>query len=406
MSIPVPQRVYNLDAMTRTDAPAFPFTSGRRGEKVRGDVWMGFAPADSGRLQIDLQSRLEGMYGDSTRALLGQLMKEAGVAHGHLEVIDAGAYPFLFRARLEALLVRALAQPKLRLSPEAPLGPAMVPSAKDRTRRSRLYLPGNESKYMLNAAIHGPDAVILDLEDSVAPAAKEDARSLVRHALFHLDWGQSERMVRINQGPMGLEDLAFLEGAPLHLVLVPKVETAEELQAVDAALGDADVHLMPILETAKGVMNAMEIAAASPRTVALTLGLEDLTADLGVVKTTEGHETAWACSQVIHAAKAYRLQAIDSVHGNVGDEEGLRASVRHAKSIGFEGKGCVHPRQIKVVHEEFAPTKEQVERARRIAEAFRKAEEEGLGVVSLGSKMIDPPVVKRALRTVAESGPH
>ena len=370
--------------MTSTEAPIHPFTSGRRGEKLRGDVWFGFTPASSGGITLDFNSRLEGMYGDVTRELLLGLLGEAGIENGHLEVDDSGAYPFLLRARLESLLVQVTGDQGLRLSPEAPLGEPMSSPVRERARRSRLYLPGNESKYMLNAAVHKPDAVILDLEDSVAASAKVDARAVVRHALFHLDWQDCERMVRINQGALGLEDIEYLADAPLHLILVPKVETAAELQAIDAALGDRDVLLMPIIESALGIMNAMEIAAASPHTVALTLGLEDLTADLGVVKTTAGHETSWACSQVIFAAKAHGLQAIDSVYGNIGDEAGLRASVQEAKAIGFEGKGCVHPRQIRVVHEEFAPSAAQIERACKITKAFEEAEKLGLGVVYLG----------------------
>jgi citrate lyase subunit beta / citryl-CoA lyase len=376
------------------------FHAGRRGDQVRGDVWMGFVPANSGGLQLDFHSKLESMYGERTRELLLGLCAEAGVEHGTLMVEDQGAYPFVLRARLESLLQQVLDDPDLRLPPEPALGDAMPPADRNRARRSRLYLPGNEAKYMVNAAIHSPDGVILDLEDSVAPAAKYDARAMVRHALHCLDFGDCERMVRINQGEMGLEDLAYLADAPFHLVLIPKVETAAEIQAVVEAAGDRDLLFMPIIESAKGVMNAMSIAEASEQIAALTLGLEDLTADLGVVKTASGEETQFACSRVIHAAKAANLQAIDSVYGDIGDVAGLRASVRAAKAMGFEGKGCVHPRQIRIVHQEFAPTDEQIERACRIARAFAEAEAKGLGVVSLGSKMIDPPVVKRALAVV------
>ncbi len=276
----------------------------------------------------------------------------------------------------------------------------MPPMQRDRLRRSRLYLPGNEAKYMLNAALHQPDAIILDIEDSVAASAKQDARSMVRHALLTLDFGGCERMVRINQGAEGLLDLAALEGAPFHLLLLPKVETAQEIQEIETALQGRELLLMPILETARGILNADAIASASSRNVALTLGLEDLTADLGVVKTKGGKETTWACSQVVFAAKANGLQAIDSVYGNIADECGLRASVRVSKAMGFEGKGCVHPRQVAVVHEEFSPSEEELDRAQKIVAAFEEAEAQGLGVVSLGSKMIDPPVVKRALNLV------
>ncbi len=377
------------------------FEAGRRGEQVRGDLWVGFTPGKGAGVELELRSKLDSLYGQSTRALLHSLLEAGGVDAGRLEVEDRGAYPFLIRARMEALLRRVSGDPALCLEPEASLGPEMAAPQRQRPRRSRLYLPGNEAKYMLNAAVHQPDGVILDLEDSVAPVAKHDARSVVRHALHSLDWGGCERMVRINQGEAGFADLAALADAPFHLVLIPKVESGEELRALDEACGDRELLFMPILETARGIMNAMEIAAASPRNVALTLGLEDLTADLGVVKTRGGEETRWACSQVIYAAKAHGLQAIDSVYGDVGDEQGLRESLRLAKAMGFEGKGCVHPRQIRVVHEELRPSEAELARARKIVAAFEEAEAKGLGVVSLGSKMIDPPVVKRALKMVA-----
>ncbi len=389
--------------MTPSTLTSPPFSAGRGGDKIRGDLWLGFEPANAGGLHLEFRSRLEALYGAATRELLQSLLKEARVEHGTLWVEDSGAYPFLIRARMESLLIQVTGDLSLRLPPQPSLGSPMPALQPQRLRRSRLYLPGNEAKYMLSAALHQPDAVILDLEDSVAPAAKQDARALVRHALFHLDWGSAERMVRINQGQMGLEDLAYLADAPMHLVLVPKVEEAQELHAIEEVLGERPMLLMPILETAKGVMHAEAIAAASARNVALTLGLEDLTADLGVLKTPAGKETLWARSRVVFAAKACGLQAIDSVYGNIADEEGLRASVREAKALGFEGKGCVHPRQIRVVHEEFAPEPKAVTRACQIVRAFEEAQDQGLGVVSLGSKMIDPPVVKRAQKTVAEA---
>ena len=379
--------------------------AGRRGDDIRGDVWLSYEPTPT-PFELEFHSKLEALYGDSTRALLKELAQKHGLDLGRLTVEDKGAYPFVLRARMESLLQQAFGNPSLRVEPESPVRPgpggrpSMPPMQRDRLRRSRLYLPGNEAKYMLNAALHQPDAIILDIEDSVAASAKQDARSMVRHALLTLDFGGCERMVRINQGAEGLLDLAALEGAPFHLLLLPKVETAQEIQEIETALQGRELLLMPILETARGILNADAIASASSRNVALTLGLEDLTADLGVVKTKEGKETTWACSQVVFAAKANGLQAIDSVYGNIADECGLRASVRVSKAMGFEGKGCVHPRQVAVVHEEFSPSEEELDRAQKIVAAFEEAEAQGLGVVSLGSKMIDPPVVKRALNLV------
>ncbi len=373
--------------------------AGVRGEKVRGDVWMGFAPSETA-LKLDFSSKLDGMFGETTRRMLLELCAQIGLETGIISVEDKGAYPFVLRARLESLLRKACGDAGLCIEAEAPLGGDLrKPQPEvDRLRRSRLYLPGNQSKYMLNASLYQADAVILDLEDSVAPSAKQDAQSMVRHGLLSLDFAKCERMVRINQGTAGLDDLKSLQGTPFELVLIPKVESAEEVVAV--ALAAPDKLLMPIIESARGVLNADGIAGAHENVVALTLGLEDLTADLGVLKTVAGRETLFARSMVVHAAKAHGLQAIDSVYGDVADEQGLRESIQEAKALGFEGKGCVHPRQIQVVHEEFSPSDSELLRARKIVAAFEDAQAQGLGVVSMGSKMIDPPVVKRALKLV------
>ena len=152
---------------------------------------------------------------------------------------------------------------------------------------------------------------------------------------------------------------------------------------------------------ALGAWRAFEIAAASPNVVGLAIGLEDYTADIGAQRTTAGTESFWARAQVLNGARAAGVQPIDTVFSDVGDEDGLRRSVLEARSLGFVGKGCIHPRQIPVVHEAFAPTGDEIERAVRIVRAFEDAEARGLGVVSLGTRMIDAPVVKRALATVA-----
>ncbi len=155
---------------------------------------------------------------------------------------------------------------------------------------------------------------------------------------------------------------------------------------------------MPIIESAMGVMRAFEIAGASPNVIALAVGLEDYTADIGTPRTAEGKESFFARSMVVNAAKARGIQAIDSVFSDISDMEALRNNVLASKSLGFDGMGCIHPRQIKIIHEAFAPAPEEIENAQKIVDSFYLAEEKGLGVVAVGSKMIDPPVVKRALR--------
>jgi citrate lyase subunit beta / citryl-CoA lyase len=264
---------------------------------------------------------------------------------------------------------------------------------------------------MFNAGLHRPDAVILDLEDSVHADHKAAARLLVRNALRALDFGAAERTVRINQLPLGLDDLdAIVPEAP-DLILLPKAERPEQVVEVDrriaairrgGAAGDAarPIWIMPILESALGIENAFAIAAASPNVAALTIGLEDYTADMGVVKTAGGAESLWARQRLVNAARAAGVQAIDSVYGDVQDEDGLLAWGVAARAMGFCGMGCVHPRQIRVIHRAFEATAEELEKARRIVAAFEDAAARGLGVVSLGSKMIDAPVVIRARQLV------
>jgi citrate lyase subunit beta/citryl-CoA lyase len=218
-------------------------------------------------------------------------------------------------------------------------------------------------------------------------------------------------MVRINQLPLGLEDLDEVIPEAPEMILIPKVETAEQvvevakrIQAIREATGlSSRVWLMPILESALGVENAFTIAEASDTVAALTIGLEDYTADLGVVKSPEGTETQWARNRLVNAAKAARIQAIDSVYGDVADEDGLLAWGQGARALGFEGMGCIHPRQIRIIHRAFAPTDVELEKALKIVAAFEEAEANGLGVVSLGTKMIDRPVVLRARRLVARA---
>lgn len=194
----------------------------------------------------------------------------------------------------------------------------------------------------------------------------------------------------------------------VHVILIPKCELPDQVKQIEKEvqrlkqeykIGN-EIYFMPIIESALGVIKAFEIASASKNNCALAIGLEDYTADLGTQRTNEGKESIFARQMLVNAAKAVGIQAIDTVFSDVGDIEGLRQSVIEAKALGFEGKGCIHPRQIQIVHEAFAPTTEEIEKAKKIVLAFEVAEKKGLGVVSLGTKMIDPPVVKRAMRTM------
>ncbi len=383
--------------------------AGRAGGEVRSDLQVTFEERTAGGIEIDLRSRVELYYGESIRGQVREVLHALGVEHAHIMIVDEGALPFAIAARIEAAVRRAgVAQDRSALPKPVGLPPA---SARERLRRSRLYLPGNEPKYFINAGLHGPDAVILDLEDSVHFAEKDAARLLVRNALRAVDFGAAERMVRINPLPLGLADLEQIVPQAPDLILIPKAETPEQVSDVVGAIESIakrhhvtrPIWLMPILESALGIENAFAIATASDRIAALTIGLEDYTADLGVAKTAAGTESLYARRRVVNAAHAAHVQAIDSVYGDVADSEGLLRWGVASRAMGFEGMGCIHPIQIETIHRAFAPTASELEKALQIVAAYRDAQEHDLGVVSLGSKMIDAPVVQRALKLVARA---
>ncbi len=380
--------------------------TGNAGPKVRSDIEVTLEITATGGIELNLKSKVKTMYGRAIEEQCRSLLNYFGIENARLSVNDSGALPFVIAARIEAA-VKALTGTEKCFMPEM-AAENLYSSSRDRFRFSRLYLPGNSPGMFLNAGLHSPDGVILDLEDSVAPERKDEARILVRNALRVVNFYGAERMVRINQGERGLDDLEMLIPHNVQLVLIPKCENAETVRTIDERIrkikkreGQNEmVFLMPIIESAAGVERAMEIATAAESVVALAIGLEDYTADLGVQRTKEGRESLYARNRLVVAAKAAGIQPIDSVFSDVGDMEGLLQNVLSAKAMGFEGMGCIHPRQIAVIREGFSPSQEETEKAKKIVIAYRDALEKGLGVVALGTKMIDPPVVARAEKTI------
>lgn len=381
-------------------------TAGNKGEKDRSDCFVSLQLTSSGGIVIDLTSKVEVLFGDAIRNLCLEVLQHFDIENAHLTIEDKGALPFVMAARIEAAIHQLFDTSKEYL-------PEMLPenryaTTKDQHRISRLYLPGNTPGLMINAGIHAPHAIILDLEDAVAHHKKAEARYLVRNALRHLDFMGVERMVRINQIPAGLDDLNFIIPHNVNVVVIPKCENAEQVHAVNTRIASLqkddnnkrNIWVLPIIESALGIIRCFEIAQAADNIVALAIGLEDYTADIGINRTNEGTESLFARCQLINASKAAGIQALDSVFSDVGDIEALQAYVIQSKSIGFDGIGCIHPRQLKTIHTYFAPDEVEIEKAKRIVLAFSEATAQGLGVVSLGTKMIDAPVVKRAQRTI------
>ncbi len=384
-------------------------TAGNKGKSVRSDCFVTLEMTDSRGIQIDLQSKVKTLFGDSIIELCKKELKFFEIKNCKIKIEDTGALDYILTARIEAAVKKCIETEKEFLLEILPQN--KYKTKKETYRRSRLYLPGNTPKLALNAGIHKPDGVILDLEDSVAPAKKDEAKILVRNTLRSVDFYGAERMVRINQIPKGLDDLKYIVPHNVNLILVPKCESAEQIRLVNTKIDEISkknkvqnpIYLMPIIESALGVIKSYEIATATENVVALAIGLEDYTADLGTQRTKEGRESFYARCHIVNAAKAAGIQAIDSVFSDVSDMEALKENVLESKSLGFDGMGCIHPRQIKIIHEYFAPNEKEIERAKKVINAFHIATDKGLGVVSLGSKMIDPPVVKRAQRTIEQA---
>lgn len=378
-------------------------SSGNKGDAVRSDCYIELSDEGGASNQIFLKSKVKSLYGKSIETLCLDMLDFFELKGVSVNIEDSGALPFVIAARLEADIKQFIAADKSFLIEKLPENNYFI--APNRFRRSRLYVPGNNPKMMINAGIYGSDAVILDLEDAVLPEKKQEARLLVRNALCQINFYGAERMVRINQVPEGLNDLEYIVPFGVHTIVVPKCESPDDILFVEQRIrkiaGQAgSVHLVPIIESALGVENAFEIARTSENVVALAIGLEDYTADIGVQRTSEGRESFYARSRIINAARAAGIQPLDSVVSNFEDLEALAVSAQNSKALGFEGIGCIHPGQIQTVNKSFSPSEKEIEKAKKIVFAFSQAEKEGKGVVAVDSKMVDAPVVKRAQKTI------
>jgi len=380
--------------------------AGNFGLGIRSDCKVTLTLGAQNGPEITIESKVKTLFGKQIEKLVNDILEFFDITHAKVLVEDAGALPFVIAARLEAAIRTLIDTEKEFLLPMHPASD--YGTKRDRNRISRLYLPGNSPALMINAGIHKPDGIILDLEDSVAPEKKFEARFLVRNALRSLDFYGVERMVRINQMPLGLHDLDFIIPHNPNLIILPKCESAAQIHQVNEHINllkikhiiKHEIWLMPIIESALGVIKAWEIASAAGNIVSMAIGVEDYTADIGTQRSADGIESLFACSQVVNACRAAGIQPNDSVFSDVSDNDGLIANILRSKRLGFDGMGCIHPRQIKTIHEYYAPDKTEIEKAKRIFIAFHEAKKKGLGVIAVGSKMVDLPVVKRAIRTL------
>lgn len=279
-------------------------------------------------------------------------------------------------------------------------------------RRSMLFLPGNAPNMIINGGALRADSVILDLEDSVAPAEKDAARILVRNALKTVDFG-CETIVRINSLESGYceADLAEIVPCAPGAIMPPKSACREDILRLDGMIERLEeengickgkIKLIPLIETALGVENAFEIASACGRVAAIFLGGEDLSADLRCKRTKSGEEILYARGRMVCAARAAGVEVYDTPFTDAFDDEGLVADAKFAKALGFSGKAAVAPRHVYEINRIFSPTEAEIAYAKEVMSAIEEAHCLGKGAVSLHGKMIDPPIVERA-RLVLEA---
>lgn len=270
-----------------------------------------------------------------------------------------------------------------------------------------LFTPGDEPEMMRKAVGGDADVVVFDLEDAVAPDSKEKARSSIAEVLGEGEEDEApEVWARINRlDAGGREDLRALAGDEENepsCFVVPKADSASSVRRVAYALdeGGSDAGVVPIVETAEGVVNAAEIAGAS-RVSAVVFGAEDLSADIGATRTDEGTEVLYARQKVVTAASAAGVDALDTLWTDFKDEEGLRRDTERTVRFGYDGKLAIHPAQVGVINDAFTPEEESVEWAEKIMKAKREADERGKGVFEVDGEMVDEPLIEQA-RTVLE----
>jgi citrate lyase subunit beta-like protein len=279
------------------------------------------------------------------------------------------------------------------------------------SRRALLYMPGDDRRKIEKSTTLGVDCICMDMEDGVAVTRKTEARAIIAQAMKELDFGRSERCIRINSVGSGLEayDLVAALATRPDTIVVPKVEFADQVKWVSDHIESYElssgqkmgsVRLLAGVETAKGIMNLRKIAESDRRLEAIIFGAEDYAASIGARRTKESTEVLYARQTVVTACVANDLQAIDMVYIDFRDSEGLRAEAEQGAGWGFNGKQVIHPNQVPVVQDAFTPSDEEISYAKRVVETFEASQREGRGAYALDGKMIDMPLLKNARKVL------
>jgi citrate lyase subunit beta/citryl-CoA lyase len=372
----------------------------RIGSDAKADCRVVARRAERGAVAVSSKSQV--LLESGLRTVVESTLESLGRPAVEIELQDVGALDYVVAARVEAAVRALFPETRLVIDPVE-----RASSEVDRPRRSRLYAPGSNPRLLVGVDIHGADCVLLDLEDSVPLGEKASARILVKHLLAAVPFPQ-EVWVRVNPLDAGGGDdlLEVLQGRP-HGVCLPKAENEADVRRLSEELGRIEgefglqrgaTKIMPIVETARGVLHCEEIAAADERVVVMAFGAEDYTRDVGARRTSES--LLFARARLVAGAKAAGIQASDTVYADLSNEAGLAEECARARDLGFDGKGAINPRQLPAIHRAFSPSPEELIQAQAIVAAARDAESRGLGAVAVEGRMIDQPVLERAQRLI------
>ena len=278
-------------------------------------------------------------------------------------------------------------------------------------RRTMMYVTGNNPANIIGAHLYGSDSIMFDLEDSVSIREKDSARFLVYNALKTLDFGETETVVRVNglDTPFGGADLEAIVRACPDVIRLPKAEKAEDVKEIEAIIAEIEgeagleigrTKLMAAIESPLGVINAYDIATASKRLIGIAIGAEDFVTSMKTNRSPEGIELLTARSQILMAARAAGIYALDTAYTDINNDEGFIEEVKLIKQMGFDGKSVIHPRQIELTHKIYTPSSKEIQHSIRVIDAIKEAESKSSGVIALDGKMVDVPVVDRAYRVL------
>ena len=281
----------------------------------------------------------------------------------------------------------------------------------EKLRRTMMFVPGNNPAMVKDAGIFGADSIMFDLEDAVSLSEKDAARYLVYEALKTVDYGRSELVVRINglDTPFYRNDIKAMVKAGIDVIRLPKVETADMIRDLEGLVAEAEIefgreigttHLMAAIESARGVVNANEIARSSERMIGIALSAEDYTIDMKTHRYPDGQELLYARNVILHAARAAGIAAFDTVFTDLNDEAGFKRETELIHQLGFDGKSLINPRQIDMVNQVYQPLKKEIIVAQNVIAAIENAKQKGSGVISMNGQMVDRPVVLRAERVM------